>query len=202
MRTKEKHALFNRISGVYGLFFAWQVRNYQGILKKVRHDLDLSLYNNVIDIGCGTGALCYALHQYGLAVTGIDPAEKMIRIAQQKTEQRMKGPLLQFMQGDVLRGLPFEDKSFDLAFASYVAHGFEPEERRIMYGEMKRVAKNLVVLVDYNEGRSLITNLVEWLEGGAYFNFIKTVKDELQEQFENMQEINIGKRSSLYLCAI
>lgn len=217
---KEKYPLFNRISMVYGLFFNWQVRSYQSILAQVHHDLDLSLYKNVIDIGCGTGALCNALHQYGLDVTGIDPAEKMIEIARKKTKEKMTSnsfghrsedqngrqvlPMkgIQFLQGDVLRGLPFEDKSFDLAFASYVAHGFDSGERRIMYEEMKRISKKLVVLMDYNEGRSNITNIVEWLEGGDYFNFIKTVKDELNEQFGNMKEINTGKRSSLYLCKI
>ncbi|MDD2190092.1 MAG: class I SAM-dependent methyltransferase [Eubacteriales bacterium] len=196
MRSKEKN-LFNKISSVYALFFKWQMRNYKSILDKAKNDIDLSIHQKVIDVGCGTGALCSVLDEYGFEVTGIEPAEKMIEIARNKASKK-----IEFVQGNVLHGLPFEDKSFDMAVSSYVAHGLKARERLMMYKEMRRVSRHSVVLIDYNEKRSLIINVAEWLEGGDYFNFIKNVKDELKKQFGAIKLINTGKWSSTYICKI
>ncbi|MBP7331820.1 MAG: class I SAM-dependent methyltransferase [Firmicutes bacterium] len=192
----EKPSLFNRIAAVYGLFFKWQVRNYRSIFAHVKEELDFTTYQRAIDIGCGTGALCQALKEYGAEVTGIDFAEAMLAIAEKKI------PGIRFMRGDVLKGLPFPDKSFDLAISSYVAHGFMPGERLLLYQEMSRVARRTAVLIDYNEHRSLITDVAEWLEGGDYFSFIGRVRDELMQQFGNLKVINTGKRSAMYICKI
>ncbi|MDD4754348.1 MAG: class I SAM-dependent methyltransferase [Desulfitobacteriaceae bacterium] len=192
----EKPSLFNRIAAVYGLFFKWQVRNYRNIFAHAKEELDFSTYQRAIDIGCGTGALCQVLQEYSMNVTGIDSAEAMLAIAEKKI------PGIRFMRGDVLKGLPFPDKSFDLAISSYVAHGFMPGERLLLYQEMSRVARHTAVLIDYNEHRSLITDIAEWLEGGDYFSFIGRVRDELMQQFGNLKVINTGKRSAMYICRI
>ncbi len=80
----ERPLLFNKIAIVYGLFFNWQVRNYRNILNNIKGDFDFSIYQRVIDVGCGTGALCKVLQEYGLVVTGIDPAEAMLAVARKK----------------------------------------------------------------------------------------------------------------------
>ena len=41
------------------------------------------------------------------------------------------------------------------------------------------MAKHAAVLLDYNEHRSLTTDIAEWLEGGDYFNFIVSIRNEL-----------------------
>ena len=80
----KKQLLFNRIAAVYGLFFNWQVRNYRRIFNTVKGELDFSTCQSVIDIGCGTGALCKVLQEYGPEVTGLDSAEAMLEIATKK----------------------------------------------------------------------------------------------------------------------
>ena len=97
--------------------------------------------------------------------------------------------------------MPFEDKSFDVAIASYVAHGLKEPERRLLYAEMKRLSKHLVVIYDYNGNRSALTDIVEWLEGGDYFNFIKKVKGELGEVFGEVRTIDVDVRATWYVCA-
>lgn len=199
----EKALQFNKIATVYGLYFNGQVRKYRYILDNAEEEWNFSTYQSIIDIGCGTGALCKVLSEYGLGVTGLDPAEAMLSIARKKagkTESNQGD--IQFIHGNVLNGLPFLDKSFDLAISSYVAHGLMPEERHALYNEMKRVARHTAVLFDYNERRSLITDIAEWLEGGDYFRFIKNIKDELMDQFSNLKVINTGKRSAMYICRI
>lgn len=198
---RKKPFLFNKIAGLYSLFYNWQVRNYRRILDNIKSEYDFSSCQNVVDIGCGTGALGKVLQEYGLNVTGLDPAEAMLSVATKKAgKAKLNETEINFICGDVLNGLPFKDKSFDIAITSYVAHGLMPKDRMILYNEMKRVARKTVIFIDYNEQRSLISDIVEWLEGGDYFNFILTNKDELMEQFGNLQVINTGKRSAAYIC--
>ena len=195
--------MFNRIATIYSLFFNRQVRSYRCILENVKTELDFSAYQSVIDIGCGTGALCKVLQEYRLDATGLDPAVAMLAIAKKKTGKVAPNEsCVRFICGDVLNGLPYRDDSFDVAIASYVAHGLMPNERLILYNEMKRVARHTAVLFDYNEHRSLITDIVEWLEGGDYANFIRQSRDELKKQFGNLKVINTGAHSAMYICEI
>lgn len=57
----------------------------------------------------------------------------------------------------------------------------EYNKRKIVYGEMSRVAKHKVIFHDYDEERSFITDMAERLEGGDHFNFIKNAKAEMEE---------------------
>src|SRR5690606_7768163 len=110
------------------------------------------------DVGCGTGALCAAISAKGLTVTGIDSAEKMLAYARKQPENQM----VRFIHADVVRRLPFDDKSFDVSIASYVAHGMPKEERIRLYAEMRRVSKSALVIFDYHQIRAFFTSLVEW----------------------------------------
>lgn len=195
---KTKDMLFNKISSIYGLFFNIQARNFTTIFTNIKDELDLSNYKNIIDIGCGTGALCNVLYEKGLSVTGIDPAKRMIEIAKKKSKNKE----IEFIEANVLTGLPFEDKSFEVSISSFVAHGLNKNERQIMYDEMKRITKHLVIIYDYNEHRGLITDIAEWLEGGDYFNFIKTIKQELNEKFSDVKIVKANIRSNLYVAKL
>lgn len=200
---EKKPFLFNKIAILYGLFFNGQVRNYRNIFEDIKEDFNFSSYQNVIDIGCGTGALCKVLQEHGLEVTGLDPAESMLKVARKKMKNiDPNKPHIEFICGNVLDGLPFSNKSFDIAISSYVAHGLSPKDRMILYDEMKRVARYTAVFYDYNEQRSLLTDIVEWMENGDYFNFIQGIRDELISEFGNLKVINTGPRSALYICKI
>jgi len=200
---KNSSILFNSVAPVYGLFYNMQKRRFAEVIEGVANELDLSAFETIIDVGCGTGALCSVLNGKGLSVTGIDPAGKMLEVAKAKQENKD----ISFMQADVLVGLPFEDNSFDIAIASYVAHGLKVEERKLMYAEMSRVASHYVVIYDYNENRSLFTTFVEWLEGGDYFHFIKNaepeMKDcvsELKSCFTDVRVVDVDTRAAWYIC--
>jgi ubiquinone/menaquinone biosynthesis C-methylase UbiE len=195
-KPDKDRSVFDLIAPIYGLFYSGQKKHYSERLDALKPDLDLSRYEKVLDVGCGTGALCAVLHQRGHDVTGIDPAKKMLEVAVRKPENRG----IRFMEGDVLKGLPFEEKSFDISIASYVAHGLKEEERRIMYAEMSRVSRELVIFYDYNENRSIFTDFVEWLEKGDYFNFIRQVRVELTDNFKSVQVVDATVRGAWYIC--
>jgi SAM-dependent methyltransferase len=194
--------LFNRIAPIYGLYFKSQKKYYQKVLNKIQNDfqhkIDLKDCKSIIDFGCGTGALCSVLKDLGLEVTGVDSAGNMLKVAAKKTRETD----IKYYQGSILERLPFEDNSFDIAIASYVAHGLKGSERKKMYKEMSRLSRDIVIIHDYNEKRSLLTDIVEWLERGDYFNFIKVVNEELRENFAEVKVINIDEKAAWYVCRL
>jgi ubiquinone/menaquinone biosynthesis C-methylase UbiE len=97
----------------------------------MQDDFNWSDFDTILDVGCGTGALCSELDAAGMRVTGIDPAEKMLAIEKDKKENAG----IDFRCENVLEGLSFDSDSFDLSICSYVAHGLSPEKRKQMYAE-------------------------------------------------------------------
>ncbi len=76
-----------------------------------------------------------------------------------------------------------------------------------MYAEMSRVAKEFVIIYDYNDNRGIFTNIIEWLEGGNYFNFIKNAEPEMKECllemkscFSDVYIVNVDIRANWYIC--
>ncbi|MHB1453759.1 MAG: class I SAM-dependent methyltransferase [Saccharofermentanales bacterium] len=195
-KKESSPSVFDRIAPVYGLFYKYQMKHYHSVISSIADRLDLSGYKAAIDIGCGTGALCSVLHQKGLEVTGIDPARRMLDVAM---KNNCNDDIL-FLHANALEKLPFDDKSFDVSIASYVAHGLKSDERRILYAEMDRITKKLVIIYDYNKNRSMLTSFVEWLEGGDYFNFIKVAADEMATRFPEIRVMDVGARAAWYVC--
>ena len=203
MSDARSNFIFNLIAPIYGLFFNSQRRKFKEIIVLAEDKIDLSDYETVLDVGSGTGALCSVLAERGLEVTGVEVAAKMLEIAKRKT-----GDLsICFMQADVLAGLPFTDKRFDLSFSSYVAHGMSQEDRLKMYAEMARLSKYKVIIHDYNDKRSLITSFVEKMEGPNYPQFIANAEIEMREChtglrdcFSKVEILQVGKRANWYIC--
>jgi ubiquinone/menaquinone biosynthesis C-methylase UbiE len=191
----KKNSVFDLIAPIYGLFYNYQKKHYHEALDEVQKELDFSGYKEIIDVGCGTGALCSVLDQRGFSVTGVDPAQKMLNIAMGKEENRA----IEFIRANALERLPFEDKSFDVSIASYVAHGLKGYERKTMYAEMSRITRHRVIIYDYNEKRSVLTDTIEWLEGGDYFNFIKEARSEMRDNFCDVHIINVDLRAAWYI---
>lgn len=203
MSKQNNNFLFNAIAPVYGLFYNKQKKRYREVLNGAATQLDLASYKSILDVGCGTGSLCSVLNEKGLSVTGIDPAQNMLVIAIRQPENKN----ILFLQANALEQLPFADQSFDLSIASYVAHGLQKSERVKLYSEMRRVTKSKVIIYDYNQKRSLMTSLVEWLEQGDYFQFIKDPKIEMEncvsemaKCFSDVKVIDVDKRASWYIC--
>ncbi|WP_296336988.1 class I SAM-dependent methyltransferase [Reyranella sp.] len=92
--------------------------------------------DRVLDMGCGTGSLTFALPAFAnvASATGIDLTESYIAAARARsTDARFT-----FDVGDAC-ALPYPDSSFDRAFSLLVLH-FIPETRRAVE-EMRRVVR-------------------------------------------------------------
>lgn len=196
MVMASSNILFNSISKIYGRFFNFQLGYFNKILDRAKPHFDISQYESILDVGCGTGALAKVLYDNGLKVTGVDTAKGMI----EQASKRLEGKDIKLFQTTAGESLPFPDNSFDIVISSYVAHGLKLDNRMELYEEMKRVAKEYVILHDYNEKRALHTNIVEFFEGGDYFNFIKSVKDELNTVFPSVKTFDVDTRAAWYVC--
>jgi ubiquinone/menaquinone biosynthesis C-methylase UbiE len=76
---------------------------------------------HIIDVACGQGVLCRALHERKIDVTGVDAAEKLIRAA------RLRGPAeIKYLVGDArdLSNLPAA--SFDAAACILAIQNIQP----------------------------------------------------------------------------
>lgn len=203
MSSEKPGSLFNNISFFYGLFYPMQRRHFLSVMKRLGEQIGLVEVKTILDVGCGTGALCSALHSLGYEVTGMDPAERMLEIGKRKPEN--KG--IRFCVADATQTLPFPENSFDVSIASFVAHGMPQEQRQKMYAEMSRVTKRKVIIYDYNNNRAFWTNMIEWLEGGDYFHFIHHAENEMRQCysqlepcFSEVQMVQVNTRAVFYVC--
>ena len=96
----------------------------------------LSDGDRVVDVGCGTGSLTFALPEFAnvSSVTGIDLTLGFVAFAISRNKDRR----IHFEQGDA-RALPFENNSFDRAFSMLVLQ-FIPDAPQAV-AEMKRVVR-------------------------------------------------------------
>jgi len=124
----------------------------------------------------------------------------MLAIARRKTQVKGQGKPVRFLTGNALEKLPFEDKTFDISIASYVAHGMGENERKAMFAEMSRITRHKIVIYDYNQNKSILTTLVERLEGGDYPNFIKNAETEMRLQFAKVDVVDVTRQTAWYIC--
>jgi len=90
-----------------------------------------------LDVACGTGFLTRHLHG---EIVGIDQSERMLDLARERV------PRGEFVQGDVLDGLPFDALAFDRVFTGHFYGHLATDERRRFLSEARRVAPELVVV--------------------------------------------------------
>ncbi|MCF7928966.1 MAG: class I SAM-dependent methyltransferase [Spirochaetales bacterium] len=192
MSSKRHERLFEIIAFAYRWFFHGQVRYYRSVIEKNKDLLGVEPGDEVLDIGCGTGAFTYSLARCGFQATGIDVSGRMMR--------GPKAGTIRCLRGNIRDSLPFPDNSFDLVTAAYVAHGLNPSVRYQLYREASRISRGKVLLHDYNHRRRLITDIAEWLERGDYFNFIRVVRNELYEFFDHYQVVQVSRWNAWYIC--
>ena len=101
---------------------------------------------SVLDIGCGTGKLCFELReQKGCRVVGADLSLRMIEFA------REHNPFedVRFIHQDATELVDIENDSFDYVIASHILHELDAEKGPRMVKETWRVGRQCI-FVDAN----------------------------------------------------
>lgn len=192
--------LFDAIAPAYALFYPYQRRHAAAAVRLLESAVPLPERGEVLDMGCGTGALAAAFARRGHRVWGVDAARVMVHVAGLLT----LGSGVRLLAVRPGQALPFPDGSFDLAAASYVLHGMDAEARRGFLAEAARTARTAVAVIDYAQAapgdRRPFTELVERMEGGDYSRFVRTGLAEMRAAFADVKVIPLSEGSALYLC--
>jgi len=99
----------------------------------------IGIEGRVLDLCCGFGRHSLALHELGVEVTGVDLSPELLRASHELGGDRPISARL--VRGDV-RGLPFQDASFDNLVNLFSSFGYFGEEGdRGVLSEVVRVAR-------------------------------------------------------------
>lgn len=122
--------MYNEIAKGYDELHGEEQLKKLGIIKQ---NIDIKKEDKLLDVGCGTGISS----NFECDVTGIDPSEELIKLAEKKF------PGSQFILADSEK-LPFKDQEFDVVVSLTAIHHFKDIENGLK--EIKRVGKNKFAL--------------------------------------------------------
>lgn len=118
----------------------------------ILEELKQSEFNDLLDVGCGTGPMIELLTQElpGKNYTGLDITPRMIEVAASKNLERT-----QFIVGDA-ENMPFDDESFDAVICANSFHHY-PNPGAFL-GEVARLLRpgGKLVLRDYTSTKPLV----------------------------------------------
>lgn len=128
----ERSDLARRRSPAHPVVAEYAKPKIAAILRHVPIDQNTTL----LDVGCGNGYFSYHLSKL-CHVTGVDFSEKMLAMNPIRHKAVMDA-----------NSLRFADESFDVVFCHALLHHVDDMQRVI--GEMKRVSKKFVVILEPN----------------------------------------------------
>ncbi|MFA6410591.1 MAG: class I SAM-dependent methyltransferase [Candidatus Buchananbacteria bacterium] len=106
--------------------------------------------DKILDLGCGNGKLRLLFKDVKIDYSGLDKAQKLLDIAQNKSEFALASQ--QFFKGDAYN-LPFADNTFDTVFFIAVLHHLPSKELRLKsLQEINRVLKpgGTLIMTNWN----------------------------------------------------
>jgi ubiquinone/menaquinone biosynthesis C-methylase UbiE len=118
---------------------------------------------DVLDVGCGEGALVRRLASRGARAVGLDPSAMALERARR---DGASGPTARYVEG-AAEALPFADSSFDLVIFFNSLHHVPAESMDAALGEAARVLRSGGVVY-----------VQEPLAKGAAFELLRPVEDE------------------------
>ena len=118
-----------------------------GLYRRVSRQLQLAPGKSALDVGCGLGGMLrFVARHSGARLTGITLGENEVEQGNQLSAQEGLDDRCRIVQGDS-QAMPFEDDSFDAAFAVYALKYYPNLER--VFGEIHRVLRPGGRLVAY-----------------------------------------------------
>lgn len=145
---------------------------------------------SVIDIGCGTGALCEKLAQRCSRVVGIDLSSKMIGYAERRRGRNPSLPL-EFIHADAASLAEHVKPPFDYAVMCMFIHEVDEKTRAAVMAEAGKVARSFIIVdytapgpgrtaplnhlinraIEFGAGREHYRNYRDWISRGGLDGF-------------------------------
>jgi ubiquinone/menaquinone biosynthesis C-methylase UbiE len=191
--NKRAQFMFGSIAPIYAKVDHSLIKGYEKSIEIVNIEVGIK-GKTVLDIGTGTGAWAMKFVQKGAAkVFGIDLSEKILKTGKEKH------PEIQFSIGDAEDLKGFADDSVDIVTASFVIHGVKADRREKMLIEMKRVAKEAIVIHDFVGKTHFFIRFLEFIEKSDYKNFKKQFCIELKQHFIQTKRMISEHGSGIYV---
>lgn len=148
----------------------------------------------IIEVGSGTGFFLRKFAQKAVEAVGFDLTEGMLKAGRKIAAE--KGIKIDFIQGNVLEGLPFADEYFDIVYSNSMIEFFEKgEEAEKVLTEMWRLLKpggKFVIGVLNKESTWAYKRTAELLEKDSIFSLNQFYSwDEFQELMSKFGQIEI-----------
>ena len=110
-------------------------RHARSLYESVLNKLDELSFNNLLDVGCGTGNLLKLISsKYDAELAGVDLTPKMLKIAKIKLEDKADLKIADSEE------LPFDDNKFDMVICTDSFHHYPHPEK--VLAEIKRVLQD------------------------------------------------------------
>ena len=169
------HKFFQKWLPLYDLFAASIFNVYSQTVKEVKVTKGLK----VLDICTGTGEISIRLAKQGADVVAVDITEAMLNKAKSKAEKKTLKIDFRIMDA---RKLEFADSSFDVVVISNALHDMPRRVRLEVLKEAWRVAKNKLVITDYDLPKFLFPLwywIIKLFETPYYRSYVKEGLDPL-----------------------
>jgi ubiquinone/menaquinone biosynthesis C-methylase UbiE len=185
--------IFDFIAPLYGQLDKAVQEGYARISNKLNKHIPLKNYT-ILDIGTGTGGWLASIAVHSeKEKKGIDFSEKMI------IQAKKNHPNLNFSRIDAEDMSSIKDKSYDIVTASFVLHGMKANERKIVLGEMQRIARKYVLIHDFKNKTAPFVQVLEFLERSDYKNFKKNFEKEMDSNFKSTDILECDNGNAVYI---
>lgn len=125
----------------------WALGSSVEIILKVIEELELSKITNVLDLGCGKGAVSIQIaSRLGFHVTGIDAMEPFLRDAIRKAEEFNVSNLCEFIKEDILN-YTLNKHNFDIVILASLGGVFGSLQNTVSRLRMQ-VKNNGYIIID------------------------------------------------------
>ena len=163
---------------------------YQKIASQIPQDKTVQ----ILDVGCGTANLAIAIKKRSpnAEILGIDPDEKILKIAKEKLKkEKLDIKLVKAFA----QKLPLKSKSFDWVVSSFAIHHIPSHLKNQAFYEMHRVLKTggTILIIDIGVPKNLLAKIA-----GAVLSLVEAVGPNLrgfilkalkEAGFGNIQEV-------------
>jgi len=126
--------------------------SFDRVLRKTRQNtikiVKENKVQNIIDLGCGTGAQCSLMYKTVPNIHGVDLSAKMLSVAKKKIPEEIN------LHKEDISKTSFKEQQFDAALISFVLHPNDHENIKKIIKESYRITKKegIIIITDYDNG--------------------------------------------------
>ena len=160
--------------------------SYNRFIKKCIRDMHIQPNESVLDLGSGTGKnICIIGNYSNSLIVGLDKGTNMLKISKKRCRKYNN---VKIFYHDIRKQTPFYEQ-FDIAFISFVLHGFIDNERDMIINNAFNALNNggRFCILDYDEFDLDKENmLIKWVFNYGECPLAKDfIKKDLRKRLQN-----------------